>query len=160
MASTSAGGKILGGLAAIDLLRDAIGYFAGPAKTGLEAVAGSPVPGGGGKSRYMLTAQDELQIRDYVAKENFRRSVLRAFPGMADAPDLQPLDAQEIIAEAVNRASTQAAEAGAREYAVEQLKTQAAIQPAYANMLGTVASNALYAPNLDPASLTALATGR
>lgn len=148
------GGKVLGGLAALELLNNFIGTLQGPAQQGLMSVAQAPVPQQGSKGRYMITAQDELQIRDYLAKENFRRSFLRALPGNSRNPDFQPINIQDTIRDIEARAGRQAMQLGAREYAIEQLKTQAAIQPAYAQAAADIIGRTIYQPDLDPASLS------
>ncbi len=74
----------------------------------------------------MITLQDVRDIQQYVNNENFKRRAL----------GMPPLDADAIIQERESQLRRSAAEAGAREYAIEQLKQQGTIQSALAQAAG------------------------
>lgn len=111
---------------------------------------------GGGK--FMITTEDVRSIYSYADKENFNRAKINAIAGREILP---PIDPAAIIAEREAQLRRSAAEAGAREYALEQVKQQGAIQSALANTIGTglqsaggVAQQAIAStlgrPNIDP----------
>lgn len=91
-----------------------------------EALTPATTQGGSG-SKFMITLQDVRDIQQYVDNENFKRRAL----GMA------PLDANQIIQERESELRRSAAEAGAREYAIEQLRQQGAVQSGLAQAAGT-----------------------
>jgi hypothetical protein len=111
---------------------------------------------GGGK--FMITTEDVRSIYSYADKENFNRAKINAIAGKEILP---PIDPQQIIAEREAQLRRSAAEAGAREYALEQVKQQGTIQSALANTIGTGLQSAggvaqqsiastLSRPNIDP----------
>lgn len=111
---------------------------------------------GGGK--FMITTEDVRSIYSYADKENFNRAKINAIAGREILP---PIDPEQIIAEREAQLRRSAAEAGAREYALEQVKQQGAIQSALANTIGTGLQSAggvaqqsiastLARPNIDP----------
>jgi hypothetical protein len=79
----------------------------------------------------MVTLQDERDIMQYVNSENFKRQALNRL-----GFNYELLDAQDIIRDREAELRRSAAEAGAREYAVEQLKQQGTIQSALAQAAG------------------------
>lgn len=112
---------------ALSFLGDFLGNLgAGAVQAGVGAVS-PPESGGGSNSRFMITLSDVRNIQEYVNRENFLR-------GLMGRKDL--LNADEIIRERESQLRRSAAEAGAREYAVEQLKQQGAIQSALAQTVG------------------------
>lgn len=141
-AATAAKG--LGGAIVAELIANAIGGLLGKAgdvasKAALAPGALVPSPASpGGKSKFMLTLEDERAIRQYVDSENYKRSVLNMLPG----EDRPLLDADEIIRERENQLRISASQLGARERALENIKQQGAIQSQLAGQLGTSVSSA------------------
>ena len=137
--------KGLGSAVTAELIANAIGGLLGKAGDVASKVAGAPgalVPSPvspGGKSKFMLTLEDERAIRQYVDSENYRRSVLNMIPGMEDRP---LLDADQIIRERENELRISASQAGERERALENIRQQGAIQTQLAGQLGTSATSA------------------
>jgi hypothetical protein len=126
-APAAAGGvKALGAA----LLAEVVGnLIAGGIKSGSEIATGAfapPETQGGSGSKFMITLQDVRDIQQYVNNENFKRRAL----------GMPPLDADEIIREREDQLRRSAAEAGAREYAIEQLKQQGTIQSALSQAAG------------------------
>lgn len=114
-----------------------------------------PTRGGG---KFMITTEDVRSIYSYADKENFNRQKLNQLLGREAYPLIDP---EEIIAKREVELRRSAAEAGAREYALEQVKQQGAIQSALAGTLGTGLTSAgnvaqqsiastLARPNIDP----------
>jgi hypothetical protein len=114
-----------------------------------------PTRGGG---KFMITTEDVRSIYSYADKENFNRQKLNAIVGREVFPLIDP---DQIIAERESELRRSAAEAGAREYALEQVKQQGNVQSALAGTIGTgltsagnVAqqsiASALGRPNIDP----------
>lgn len=102
----------------------------GGTRTATEAASGAfspPMTQGGSGSKFMITLQDVRDIQQYVNNENFKRRAL----------GMEPLDADKIIQEREAQLRRSAAEAGAREYAIEQLKQQGAVQSNLAQAAGT-----------------------
>ena len=122
---------------ALAFLAEAITNILGRAATSLTQPGGvvPSAPQGGSSSKFMLTLQDVKEIQRYVNEENWRRSILNKMGGAYEY-----LDANEMIREREGQLRRSAAEAGARQYAIESLKTQAAVQPAIAQMMGTSAT--------------------
>jgi hypothetical protein len=112
------------------LLAEVVGnLIAGGIKSGSEIATGAfapPETQGGSGSKFMITLQDVRDIQQYVNNENFKRRAL----------GMPPLDADAIIREREDQLRRSAAEAGAREYAIEQLKQQGTIQSALAQAAG------------------------
>lgn len=111
---------------------------------------------GGGK--FMITTEDVRSIYSYADKENFNRAKINMIAGKEILP---PIDPERIIAEREAQLRRSAAEAGAREYALEQVRQQGAIQSALAGTIGTGLQSAgnvaqqsiastLARPNIDP----------
>lgn len=114
-----------------------------------------PTRGGG---KFMITTEDVRSIYSYADKENFNRRKLNALLGRDAYPLIDP---EEIIAKREAELRRSAAEAGAREYALEQVKQQGALQSALAGTIGTGLQSAgnvaqqsiastLARPNIDP----------
>lgn len=117
-------------LAGMDLLTDVISkMIAQPAGEAAAGAFGPPVTQGGSNSKFMITLQDVRDIQQYVNNENFKRYMM----GRTDF-----LDAKDEIRDREAQLRRSAAEAGAREYAIEQLKQQGAVQSGLAQALGTV----------------------
>lgn len=112
------------------LLAEVLGnLIAGGIKSGTEVATGAfapPTTQGGSGSKFMITLQDVRDIQQYVNNENFKRRAL----------GMPPLDADAIIKDREAQLRRSAAEAGAREYAIEQLKQQGAIQSSIAQAAG------------------------
>jgi len=124
---------------------------------GLSGAVEPSAPQGSSGSKYMITLQDVKEIQKYVASENFRRSMLNNF-----GANLPLLNADEIIREREAELRQSADEAGAREFAKEQLSVPRAIVPAIAQAAGVGAQASsnlgqqflesyLARPNIDPA---------
>ena len=141
-----------------DMVANNIG---GALQGGLGAGLQPQITGGGGAgSKFMITLPEARQTELAFANENFRRSLVG-----------KPLlSAREFIADREEALRQSAREAGQREYAREQLKTQAAVMPSIAQMIGTQATaNATVGSNIaqklleqtlaDPA-MVAAATGK
>jgi|31_taG_2_1085359.scaffolds.fasta_scaffold02196_8 hypothetical protein len=150
------GGLTLGGLAQ-EILGGAALMGAQGLIGGLSGAIEPSAPQGSSGSKYMITLQDVKEIEKYVASENFRRSMLNNF-----GADLPLLDADAIIREREAQLRQSADEAGAREYAKEQLSVPRAVVPAIAQAAGVGAQAAsnlgqqflesyLARPNIDPA---------
>lgn len=143
VAATAAKG--LSSAVAAELIANAIGGLLGKAGDVASKAAGAPgalAPSPvspGGKSKFMLTLEDERAIRQYVDSENYRRSVLNMIPGMEDRP---LLDADQIIRERENELRISASQAGERERALENIRQQGAIQSQLAGQLGASATSA------------------
>lgn len=124
--AATGGAKALGAA----LLAEVVGnIIAGGIKSGSEIATGAfapPETQGGSGSKFMITLQDVRDIQQYVNNENFKRRAL----------GMPPLDADAIIQEREAQLRRSAAEAGAREYAIEQLKQQGTIQSALAQAAG------------------------
>lgn len=121
----SAAGAIGAGLLS-EVLAD---MLRGGVKAGTEIATGAfspPSTDGGSGSKFMITLQDVKDIQQYVNNENFKRRAL----------GMPPLDADAIIREREAQLRRSAAEAGAREYAIEQLRQQGAIQSALSQAVG------------------------
>jgi len=82
---------------------------------------------GGSNSKFMLTLQDVRDIQQYADNENWRRRLTGQ----------EPLKPREMIRDREANLRRSAAEAGAREYAIEQLRQQGAVQSALAQAAGT-----------------------
>jgi len=116
-------------LAGMDLLSDFINkMFLQPAGQAAAGAFGPPVTQGGSNSKFMITLQDVRDIQQYVNNENFKRFMM----GRKDF-----LDAKDEIRDREAQLRRSAAEAGAREYAIEQLKQQGAVQSGLAQAAGT-----------------------
>jgi hypothetical protein len=117
------------------LLAEVLGnLIAGGIKSGSEVATGAfgpTVTQGGSGSKFMITLQDVRDIEQYVNSENFKRQALNRL-----GFNYELLDAQDIIRDREAELRRSAAEAGAREYAIEQLKQQGTIQSALAQAAG------------------------
>jgi len=130
--AVAAAPAIGGGIKALGsaLLAEVVGnLLAGGIKSGSEIATGAfapPSTQGGSGSKFMVTLQDVRDIQQYVNNENFKRRAL----------GMEPLDADTIIRERESQLRRSAAEAGAREYAIEQLKQQGTVQSALSQAVG------------------------
>jgi len=79
----------------------------------------------------MITLQDVRDIQQYVNNENYERQALNRLGFNYDL-----LSADDIIKNREEQLRRSAAEAGAREYAIEQLKQQGTIQSALSQAAG------------------------
>lgn len=93
---------------------------------GVSGALEPPTAQGGSGGKYMITLADVREIQQYVNNENFKRRML----------GMEPLDADSIIREREAQLRRSAAESGAREYALEQLRQQGAVQSAVGQSLG------------------------
>lgn len=156
----SAVGKF-GGLTAGGLAQEVLGnLIVGGGQALLGGLSGAvepSAPQGSSGSKYMITLQDVKEIKKYVASENFRRTMLNNF-----GANLPLLNADEIIREREAELRQSADEAGAREFAKEQLSVPRAVIPAIAQAAGVGAQASsnlgqqflesyLARPNIDPA---------
>jgi hypothetical protein len=82
---------------------------------------------GGSNSKFMLTLQDVRDIQQYADNENWRRRLTGQ----------ELLDPREMVRDREANLRRSAAEAGAREYAIEQLRQQGAVQSGLAQAAGT-----------------------
>ena len=158
----------LGSLSPGGLLQEVLGSLIvsgganliGAATGALEA----PAPQGSSGSKYMITLQDVKEIEKFVAGENLRRQALNRV-----GFNLPLLDAESMVAEREAELRRSADEAGAREYAKEQLSVPRAVVPAIAQAAGQAAQASsqlgqeflrsyLTRPNIDP-SLQEVARG-
>lgn len=130
--AVAAAPAVSGGIKALGsaLLAEVVGnLIAGGIKSGSEIATGAfapPETQGGSGSKFMITLQDVRDIQQYVNNENFKRRAL----------GMEPLKADDIIRERETQLRRSAAEAGAREYAIEQLKQQGTVQSALAQAAG------------------------
>lgn len=121
------GARVLGMGLLTEFLAD---ILRGGTRTATEAAVGAFTPStsqGGSGSKFMITLQDVRDIQQYVNNENFKRRAL----------GMKPLVAEDIIKDREANLRRSAAEAGAREYAIEQLRQQGAVQSALAQAAGT-----------------------
>ena len=124
--AVSGGVQALGAAFLTDVLKD---FFSKGVKSGSKVATGAfgpPTTQGGSGSKYMITLQDVRDIEQYVNNENYKRSIL----------GMEPLVAEDIIRERESQLRRSAAEAGAREYAIEQLKQQGTVQSALSQAVG------------------------
>ena len=129
--AVSGGVKALGTALLADVIKD---LLAKGVKSGAEITTGAfgpPTTQGGSGSKYMITLQDVRDIQQYVNNENFKRQQLNQM-----GYDYEMLNADDIINERESQLRRSAAEAGAREYAIEQLKQQGTIQSALSQAVG------------------------
>ena len=114
-----------------------------------------PMRGGG---KFMITTEDARSIYSFTDQINFNRMKINKLAGREVLPLLDP---EQIIAQREAELRRSAAEAGAREYALEQVKQQGNIQSALAGTIGTGLTSAgnvaqqsiastLARPNIDP----------
>lgn len=160
VAATGGGGglgsALLGGIGSVatNFLGE---YLAGQAQAARAGAMPTEDPTRGG-GKFMITTEDVRSIYSYADKENYNRQKLNALLGREVYP---PIDPDKIIAEREAQLRRSAAEAGAREYALEQVKQQGAIQSALAGTIGTGLQSAggvaqqsiastLGRPNIDP----------
>ena len=161
MASPAAAVGKLGGLTPGGLAQEVLGgLIIGGGQALLGGLTGAvepSAPQGSSGSKFMITLQDVKEIEKYVASENFRRSMLNNF-----GAELPLLDADTIIREREAQLRQSADEAGAREYAKEQLSVPRAVIPAIAQSAAVGAQAAsnlgqqflesyLARPSIDPA---------
>jgi hypothetical protein len=121
-------------------------------------------PQGSSSSKFMITLQDEKEIRRYVSEENYRRSLLNAAGGNYDY-----LDADSIIRNRENELRESAAQAGQRELQRARLAVEEATRPEIARAMGTygtaaaqglgsIAQNIAYTPSYENVLAEAIKT--
>lgn len=128
-AAVPAAGATARGLGAAFLSDFLANLASGAVQAGTSGAAGAlapPTSGGGSGGKFMITLADVRDIQQYVNNENFKRRML----------GLEELDANEIIRDREAQLRRSAAEAGAREYAIEQLKQQGAVQSSLGQSVG------------------------
>ena len=129
--AVTGGAKALGSALLAEVLGNII---AGGIKSGTEITTGAfapPTTQGGSGSKFMITLQDVRDIQQYVNNENYKRQALNRLGFNYDL-----LSADDIIKNREEQLRRSAAEAGAREYAIEQLKQQGTIQSALSQAAG------------------------
>lgn len=109
-----------------DVLANMLSGGVSAATGGLSGALEPPTAQGGSGGKYMITLADVREIQQYVNNENFKRKML----------GMEPLDADSIIREREAQLRRSAAESGAREYALEQLRQQGAVQSSVGQSLG------------------------
>lgn len=132
-AAAAAGTRSLGMAFLSDVLANMLSGGIQAATAGATGALTPATTQGGSNSRFMITLADVRDIQQYVDNENFKRKLM----GRTDL-----LDAEDIVREREAQLRRSAAEAGAREYAIEQLKQQGAIQSALAGTAGQALTSA------------------
>ena len=132
--AAAAGTRSLGMAFLSDVLAN---MLAGGVQAATAGATGALTPAttqGGSSSRFMITLADLRDIHQYVDNENWKRRLT----GRGD--DL--LSVEDMLRDREAQLRRSAAEAGAREYAIEQLKQQGAIQSALAGTAGQALTSA------------------